>query len=64
MPIYKSHYAHPTIENNKAWIEVTPALIWQVVSLTVYILQFSMIFSFNRKQKNCQHKIEDEVKSA
>lgn len=64
MPIYKSHYANPTIQIHKAWIEVAPALIWQVVSLTVYILQFSMIFSFNKKQKNCQHKIEYEVKSA
>lgn len=64
MPIYKSHYANPTIQIHKAWIEVAPAFIWQVVSLTVYILQFSMIFSFNQKQKNCQHKIEDEVKSA
>lgn len=57
MPIYKSHYANPTIQIHKAWIEVAPALIWQVVSLTVYILQFSMIFSFNKNKKIVNTKL-------
>ena len=58
MPIYKTS----SIGASKAWIEVTPALVWQMLSLTIYAIQFIMIYSYYKKHKNIDSQLNNVTK--
>ncbi|WP_373438564.1 PQ-loop domain-containing transporter [Metamycoplasma equirhinis] len=53
----------PSVSIKDAWIEVTPALAWQFISLTVYFIQFTTITVYNAKQKKIDSQPTNESAS-
>ena len=56
IPVHKT----ALIGAQQAWLEVMPALIWQIVSLTIYAIQFGMIYSYYKRMGKHVEKNKSE----